>query len=72
MREHAHYLRVFCRERENRGLTGGEGGIRTLGTGCPVPQTISIEQVRIDLARRFLEFWLIAVCSRTESRDYGL
>ena len=32
MREHAHYFRVFCRERENSGLYGGEGRIRTPGT----------------------------------------
>jgi 2-phosphoglycerate kinase len=31
MREHAHYFRVFCRERENRGLIGGASGIRNAG-----------------------------------------
>jgi hypothetical protein len=34
MREHAHYFRDFYPERENRGLIGGEGGIRT-------PETLS-------------------------------
>src|SRR5271154_3126580 len=34
MREHAHYFRFFGGERENRGLAGGEGGIRT-------PETLS-------------------------------
>src|SRR5208337_3689058 len=34
MRERAHYFRVFRRERGNRGLCGGEGGIRT-------PETLS-------------------------------
>jgi hypothetical protein len=29
MRQHAHYFRGSCRERENRGLVGGGGGIRT-------------------------------------------
>jgi hypothetical protein len=27
MREPARYFRVFCRERENRGLVGGERGM---------------------------------------------
>jgi hypothetical protein len=30
MREHAHYFRVFCGERGNRGLLGGAQSIRTL------------------------------------------
>jgi hypothetical protein len=34
MREHADYFRVFCRERGNRGLAGGDGWIRT-------PETLS-------------------------------
>ncbi len=34
MREYARYFEVFCRERKNRGLGGGEGGIRT-------PETLS-------------------------------
>src|ERR1700675_2933271 len=34
MREHAHYSRVSGREREKRGLLGGEGEIRT-------PETLS-------------------------------
>ena len=33
MREHAHYFRVSRRERENRGLSGGEGRIR-------IPETL--------------------------------
>jgi hypothetical protein len=31
MREGAHYFRFSRRERENRGLDGGEGQIRTVG-----------------------------------------
>jgi hypothetical protein len=31
MREDAHYFRVFCRERRNRGLLGGARWIRTSG-----------------------------------------